>query len=498
MKNVLLWVCLLIFGFFYLSNLEADAQDKVVVVPLLGDDATGDATASDVLEGKIFSSDTGTELTGTLPYIGSQDIIPGTTAKGILEGYHDGTGEVEGDANLVSGNIRKEVTIFNVNGDPNVVDTSSGDAVGEDILNGKKAWVDGVEVNGALVCPDPSTGDAETTDVLSGKTFSNAAATGISGAMPNVGQQVITPTTSNQAINRGYHDETGYVEGAADLLQENIKTGANIFGVTGTFPSDGTATASHVKTGSTFYATNATLLTGDGTRTLSSDADAVTAGYYEETTLGAVDADLSGENIKKDVQIFGVTGTYPLAGVPKTGQTPEVPLDPAPPGSDGDLQEGLAWPNPRFTDNDDGTVTDNLTGLTWLKHAYCRTFYPDDTTVINNRSWNDALVAASSLSDGYCGLTDGSSPGDWRLPNLKELMSLIDWAYSDNAISNTAGTGKGTKGDPFTDVVSGAYWSSSTYAPNTDNAWYLNLKTGRTSHHPKTYWIYVWPVRGRR
>jgi hypothetical protein len=51
------------------------------------------------------------------------------------------------------------------------------------------------------------------------------------------------------------------------------------------------------------------------------------------------------------------------APVPKTGQTPTVPLDPAPGGSDGNLQKGVAWPNPRFTDNGNGTVTDNLTNL---------------------------------------------------------------------------------------------------------------------------------------
>ena len=49
----------------------------------------------------------------------------------------------------------------------------------------------------------------------------------------------------------------------------------------------------------------------------------------------------------------------------------DSPLDPAPTGSDGDLQKGVAWPNPRFTDNANGTVTDNLTGLIWLKNANC-------------------------------------------------------------------------------------------------------------------------------
>jgi hypothetical protein len=66
------------------------------------------------------------------------------------------------------------------------------------------------------------------------------------------------------------------------------------------------------------------------------------------------------------VTIFGVAGTYPLAPVPKTGQKTSYP-----PGDDGDLAKGVAWPNPRFTDNGDGTITDNLTGLIWLKNANC-------------------------------------------------------------------------------------------------------------------------------
>lgn len=54
------------------------------------------------------------------------------------------------------------------------------------------------------------------------------------------------------------------------------------------------------------------------------------------------------------------------APVPRTGQTTSYA-----PGDDGDLQKGVAWPVPRFTDNEDGTVTDNLTGLIWLTNADC-------------------------------------------------------------------------------------------------------------------------------
>ena len=50
-------------------------------------------------------------------------------------------------------------------------------------------------------------------------------------------------------------------------------------------------------------------------------------------------------------------------------------------GDDGDLEKGITWPNPRFTDNGVGTVTDNLTGLIWLKDANC--FGP--------RDWSEAV-----------------------------------------------------------------------------------------------------------
>ncbi|HOP46380.1 MAG TPA: DUF1566 domain-containing protein [Desulfobacteraceae bacterium] len=73
---------------------------------------------------------------------------------------------------------------------------------------------------------------------------------------------------------------------------------------------------------------------------------------------------------------------------------------------------------PRFTDNGNGTVTDNMTGLIWMKNARCTEFYFNDTTGKNQRNWNNALTAANNLSAGYCGLTDGSSSGDWRLPNI--------------------------------------------------------------------------------
>jgi hypothetical protein len=163
-------------------------------------------------------------------------------------------------------------------------------------------------------------------------------------------------------------------------------------------------------------------------------------------------------------------------------------------GQDGEYQYGTLWPEPRFTDNLDGTVTDNLTGLIWLKIANCG----------GTKMWDDALTFANSLYDGWtgdgsggdCGLSDDSLAGDWRLPNVRELHSLIHYGYLNPALPNTAGTGQWTDEDPFTNVQSGYYWSSNTYAVSADFAWYVGVSYGHVLSNPKDYYHYVWPVRG--
>ncbi len=152
-------------------------------------------------------------------------------------------------------------------------------------------------------------------------------------------------------------------------------------------------------------------------------------------------------------------GSVVLAPVSRTGQTTCYDnnfniINCAGTGQDGELQKGVAWPNPRFTTNGDGTVTDNLTGLVWLRNASCYTV----------GRWDRAVSLAKNLAAGSCGLTDGSQAGDWRMPNINELTSLIDYQYYIS-LPNTSGTGPWTDGDPF--ILVGAannfrYWSSTT------------------------------------
>ena len=113
----------------------------------------------------------------------------------------------------------------------------------------------------------------------------------------------------------------------------------------------------------------------------------------------------------------------------------------------------------RWCDNGDGTVTDMLgyngkgKCLVWLKDANCfAQKYWFNCTTGPNPSCDDAQVSCGTLHDGECGLTDGSSAGDWRLPTRWELLGL------------RAGTEPISSDNPraFTNVVKWFYWSSTT------------------------------------
>ena len=161
-------------------------------------------------------------------------------------------------------------------------------------------------------------------------------------------------------------------------------------------------------------------------------------------------------------------------------------------GQDGDHLAGLPLPTPRFTDNGDGTVTDNLTGLIWLEDAACG----------GTRIWTDALAFANTLASGQCGLTDGSIAGEWRLPNMPEMSSLANLEYGTPghapAISNTSGDGPWTSGDPFLSVQT-TYWTSGNppLDGNTDHAWIFWTPSASAEYRDKdTVYLYAWPVRG--
>jgi len=144
-------------------------------------------------------------------------------------------------------------------------------------------------------------------------------------------------------------------------------------------------------------------------------------------------------------------------------------IDCANTGQDGEHQTGMAWPRPRFTDSGDGTVLDNLTSLVWTK---------DTQQVRGTMTWADALSACNHL--------DFAGHSDWRLPTVRELLSLVDYEQHDPALP---------PGHPFDNVQFIFYWSGTTYDASAINAWGVYLCNGYAFNYHKATRAYVWPVR---
>lgn len=157
-------------------------------------------------------------------------------------------------------------------------------------------------------------------------------------------------------------------------------------------------------------------------------------------------------------------------------------------GQDGELQKGAAWPTQRFTANGDTTITDNLTGLVWAPNGnLMQTRDPDWKqwqTFVGAVTWQQALDYVAKLNaENYLG------HNDWRLPNFKEIGSLVN-----NAQTNTA---EWLNNQGFTNVRASAfYWSSTSYTNDAVKAWAVDMVWGNMKYLDKARNFYVWPVRG--
>ena len=178
---------------------------------------TSDATATgaEIREG-YTAYVKGKKITGTIPDWGEHTYIPTTEDQVFAPGHYvSGVQTVKGDANLISGNIKKGVSIFNVEGSlesEGGIDTSDATATSSDILLNKTAYVNGAKVTGTIT-------SLEATEYI--------------------------PTVINQTINSGqYLSGNQVIKGDINLVAGNIKKGISIFGVEGIY--EGTSSISEV------------------------------------------------------------------------------------------------------------------------------------------------------------------------------------------------------------------------------------------------------------
>lgn len=134
-----------------------------------------------------------------------------------------------------------------------------------------------------------------------------------------------------------------------------------------------------------------------------------------------------------------------------------------------------------FTDNGDNTITDNVTGLIWQKCSMGQNQDNNCSGTAIRAYWQGSLQYCDGLA--LAGRT-------WRLPSIKELMSIVDKSQHSPAIDTTYFPGS-----------AGAYWSSTTDVtlgpPFYESAYFMNLVNGYILSFPKaSYDFFVRCVSG--
>jgi len=141
-------------------------------------------------------------------------------------------------------------------------------------------------------------------------------------------------------------------------------------------------------------------------------------------------------------------------------------------GQDAESRRGVPWPMPRFEQNAE-VVLDRLTGLGWAQNANLAEF---------PLRWQEALGYISGMNKekafGYC---------DWRLPNRRELRSLMSHETKKPALPED---------HPFVNTFLGWYWTSTTSMIDPAYAWYIHLEGARMFYGNKEQFSLLWPVRG--
>jgi Protein of unknown function (DUF1566) len=143
-----------------------------------------------------------------------------------------------------------------------------------------------------------------------------------------------------------------------------------------------------------------------------------------------------------------------------------------------------ATPSRQFADNNDGTITDKKTKLTWKKCSEAQLWNSNTGEcdgIANAYTWQEALAQVPlANSDRFAEKTD------WRLPSFQELASLVETQCSEPSINLSIFPGTSPE----------VFWSASSYGSKSDFAHYVNFNIGQISASNKTETYLVRLVRG--
>ncbi|MBT3967959.1 MAG: DUF1566 domain-containing protein [Gammaproteobacteria bacterium] len=141
------------------------------------------------------------------------------------------------------------------------------------------------------------------------------------------------------------------------------------------------------------------------------------------------------------------------------------------------------WPDSRYTDHGNGTVTDTKTGLSWKQCSEGQTASSGGCSGdASSYTWDQALQQPATLNSGggYAGHSD------WRLPNIKELASLGALDRNSPSINSAL----------FPSTPSAWFWSSSPYAGSSYGAWRFSFSYGVDGYVLRGNYLHVRLVRG--
>jgi hypothetical protein len=216
--------------------------------------------------------------------------------------------------------------------------------------------------------------------------------------------------------------------------------------------------------------------------------------------LGAVGAEATGptkaQKCPAPCQKFPATGQTTVFEADKNDGilgTVAVP-------DDGTVEAGATL---SYTENPDGTITDNNTGLQWEKKSDDKGLHDKDNTYV----WSRAAFADPADETIWDWLEDGNAENgtgfagfnDWRVLNAKELHSIVDYEVFPGPLVSAAFNNSCDSGDTVTDGSCAAEfgsWSSTTSPADLGDALLVDFSTGEVVSDGKVEFHRVRAVRG--
>ena len=213
-------------GFVSGGSSDVKLQSKTVT-PSENTQTVNPDSSYDALSSVTVEAISNTYIGSSVTKKSAATYTPGTSNQSIASGqYLSGAQTIKGDSNLIASNIKKGVTIFNVTG-------SYNEATGGPTLQSKA-----VSPSESTQTVSPDNGY----DGLSKVTVNAISSTYVGSDVTKKSAATYTPKTTDQSIASGqYLSGTQTIKGDANLVAGNIKSGVNIFGVTGTYAGGGSS-----------------------------------------------------------------------------------------------------------------------------------------------------------------------------------------------------------------------------------------------------------------